>query len=497
MKFKNISLFIAAFICLELNAQSVQKSPSVQMNKNASLQYISDEKGNIIPDFSKVGYYANAKALPQVAVVRTVAPDGITDQQLIQTAIDEIAKLPLDKKGFRGALLLKKGMYKIPGTIKINTSGIVLRGEGEDTKLIAVGKGQRNLIAVSGKGDLKQTGEKIAISDKYVPVGAKSFNVISAKNFKVGDKIIVFRPGTEKWIHDLQMDQIEMRDSTIKQWQPKEYDLMFERKITHIENNKITIDNSIVMSMEEQYGGGSIYTYEFDGRINNVGVENLYCESEFANDTDEDHGWNAVHFNRIEDGWVRNVTSRYFGYSCVNLGNFSKQITVDSCKYLQPKSQITGGRRYSFNNDGQLNLIKNCFASEGRHDYVTGAKVCGPNVFYNCRSENAKADIGPHHRWAMGILFDNIITDGEINIQDRGNWGTGHGWVGVNIIVWNCIAGKAAVQDPWVSGKNYVFGLKANRYEGRLKGRPQTVWNDAPFQSLYMMQLQFDNGTIR
>ena len=29
-----------------------------------------------------------------------------------------------------------------------------------------------------------------------------------------GDKIIVFRPGTEQWIKDLKMDQIEEREGT-------------------------------------------------------------------------------------------------------------------------------------------------------------------------------------------------------------------------------------------------------------------------------------------
>lgn len=173
---------------------------------------------------------------------------------------------------------------------------------------------------------------------------------------------------------------------------------------------------------------------------------------------------------------MKNVSAKYFGYSCVNLGPESKNITVDSCRSLEPKSQVTGGRRYAFNNDGQLNLVMNCYSSEGRHDYVTGQKVRGPNVFYNCRAENAKADIGPHHRWAVGTLYDNVVTDGEINIQDRGNWGTGHGWAGVNQIIWNCVAAKAAIQDPWVSGKNYVVGLQARRYDGRLSGRQSSTW---------------------
>jgi hypothetical protein len=304
---------------------------------------------------------------------------------------------------------------------------------------------------------------------------------------------MLLRPGTDQWIKDLKMDQIVPKEDT-KQWTAAEYDLAFERIITKISGNTIFIDNPVVMAMEAKYGGGEIYKYEFDGRINKCAVENLYLESAFESDTAENHGWDAISFNRIENGWIKNVTARYFGYSCVNLGNLSKWITVDSCKCLDAKSQVIGGRRYSFNNDGQMNLFINCYASEGRHDYVTGAKVAGPNVFYNCTAEHTHADIGPHHRWAMGTLYDNIISDGEINAQDRGNWGTGHGWSGVTQVFYHCTASKAAIQDPYVSGKNYCIGLKAIPYEGRFKGRPATYWQQfdekmMPF-SLFFAQLR-------
>jgi hypothetical protein len=162
---------------------------------------------------------------------------------------------------------------------------------------------------------------------------------------------------------------------------------------------------------------------------------------------------------------------------------------------LDAKSKITGGRRYSFNNDGQQNLVMNCKSTEGRHDYVTGARVCGPNVFYNCTATQTHADIGPHHRWASGTLYDNIITDGEINIQDRGNWGSGHGWAGVTQIVWNCTAKRASVQSPWANGKNYCIGLTGGKYAGRLPGRPDGEWegqNKTGLQpgSLYLAQLK-------
>jgi hypothetical protein len=484
-----------------IHAQAQWSSKYIKIDKKGVLQYIPDEKGNIIPDFSRVGYYHQLKAIPVVATVKTIQPSGGDDQALIQEAINEVSKLEAGKDGFRGAILLKKGLYTIAGTIRINAGGIVLRGEGMETKLLAAGKGQRSLISVTGAGNLKEIpGSRTKITDKYVPVGARSFSVNSAEGLKVGDRIVLFRSGTMKWIQDIKMDQIEARDSTTKQWTPKEYDMQFERQITKIERNKVFIDNPVVMALEEQYGGGEIYKYAYDGRISETGVEDLYCESAYASDVDEDHGWNAISFGKVENGWVRNVTSRYFGYSCVNLGNQSKNITVTGCKCIDAKSQITGGRRYSFNNDGQQNLFMDCYASDGRHDYVTGAKVCGPNVFFRCKAEKTYADIGPHHRWAMGTLYDNIVTDGEINIQDRGNWGTGHGWAGVNQVLWNCTVSKAAVQNPWASGKNYVIGLQGEKYDGRLKGRPDGEWegrNQKGLQPVSLFEVQSKEATVK
>jgi len=476
------------------------QSKLVTLNADGSLTYNPDEQGNTLPDFSRVGYHEGDKEIPTLPVVKTVeAPkDGTGGAQLIQDAINEVEKMKPDANGYRGAILLKKGKYNVPDSLRINTSGVVLRGEGsgkDGTVIIAIGAGQRTLLHVSGGGALREVnGTRVKITDAFVPVGAKSFNVQSADNFKVGDKVILYRPSPENWIHDLKMDQIAARPGT-KQWKPGEYDLEYERVITKIEGTKVYLDNPVVMQMENQYGGGAIYKYTYTGRIKEVGVEDIRFESDYANNTDENHGWIAVDVRHVENGWVRNVASQYFGYACVSTDNGSRNITVLNCVCTDAKSQITGGRRYSFNNTGQLNLFMNCHAEDGRHDYVTGSKVCGPNVFYNSTAKNTHADIGPHHRWASGTLYDNIYSDGEINVQDRGNMGSGHGWSGVTQILWNCKASKVALQRPWVSGQNYCIGLQGGQAEGSFKGRMAGYWEGQNKkglepQSLYMAQFK-------
>jgi hypothetical protein len=408
----------------------------------------------------------------------------------------------LDANGFRGAVLLKKGVYEVNGSIVIEKSGIVIRGEGSTatggTIIRETATRQIDLFLFRGTGSMKKMDlSKIPIAEDFVPVGRKYIQVSDPSSFHVGDSVLIYRPATDNWIHDLKMDQIEVIEGTV-QWSASGFNLYYERVITALEGNKVILDHPVVMQMDKKYGGGYLMHYSFNGRIRHCGIENIRLVSAYKFETDEDHGWKAINISKLENGWVQNVTSVYFGFGCVFIDSNSRNISVINSQCLDAKSIITGSRRYSFNCDGQLNLFKNCYTTEGRHDYVTGSRVCGPNVFTQCKSRLTHADIGPHHRWASGTLYDLIDSDGEINVQDRGNYGTGHGWAGVTQVVWNCKSPKVAVQSPWVSGKNYCIGLNGGKYAGRFSDRPDGVWDGLNKsglfpESLYEAQLKDRN----
>lgn len=488
-------------LCLGATAQTKMppawQSEHVKITDKGELVYFPDKQGNTIPDFSRVGYHHGDRAIPHYPVTKTISPVKGDNHAHIQQAIDELSRLPADENGHRGVLLLRRGDYPLSESLVIRTGGIVLRGEGSNvngTRLIATAPKRYALIRVEGSGSREEvSGTRVRITDSFVPVGTHSFRVSSGSGYKAGDRIVVYRPGTQEWIHDIRMDQIVERKGT-RQWTPKEYNLAFEREVTRVEGDLIHIDNPVVMQMEEKYGGGDIYRYTFEGRISEVGISDLCLESEFKDYEDNEHGWIGVQIQKAENCWVENVTGRHFGYATVSCERFAKNVTVINCRNLEPKAVITGGLRYSFNNIGQQNLFINCQSTEGRHDFVTGAQVCGPNVFYNCTASQTYSDIGPHHRWAVGTLFDNIVTDGEINVQDRGKMGSGHGWAGVTQVLWNCRVRRAAVQSPWTSGKNYSIGTKGEQAPGVFRDRPQGEWegrnetNVFP-RSLYVAQL--------
>ena len=435
-----------------------QTSALVAIGSNGKLVYTADIKGNVIPDFSGVGYMNSEAPIPVVPVVLTVnavAGDNVAN---VQNAINTVAAMPLQANGFRGAILFTAGTYGMSSTINVTASGIVIRGEGTATNFRATGTTQYDLLLIkgaSGKTDVSSTQKQI--TDAFVPIGTKSVTVESGHSFAVGDWVHVRREPNAAWIQLLGMDTLTRIDPLATNWTASAYKISYERKITNVTGNVLTFDAPVMDIIDTAYAKGYVVKFN-SSRIENCAVENLAMSSTYISSTDESHGWTALFFDNIKNAWAKNITGSDFGYSCVNVGGNAVFVTVDSCSMLDPVSIITGGRRYCFNVDGQRSLVQNCTTRNGRHDYVDGSRTPGPNVFYNCTATLQHADMGPHHRWSTGILFDNISGDGQLRVQNRLASGSGHGWSGSQIMFWNCNSTDMVVQDPPSFHQNWAIG---------------------------------------
>ncbi len=298
----------------------------------------------------------------------------------------------------------------------------------------------------------------------------------------MGSGILVTRTPNQAWI--------DLIDMTQYGWTPSRYTMSYERTVTAISGNNITINAPIVDPIQTRYGGGRVGVNSISGRIQNSGVENMRLVSVFNNDNDEQHAWYGVKLIRTENCWVKDVTAQYFGYACVSIEEGSVYNTVQDCAMLDPKSQTTGGRKYSFNIAGTspFNLFQRCFSRGGRHCYVTGSTVPGPNVFLDCVAVETTSDIGPHHRWSTGLLFDNIF-GGQMRVQNRGSSGSGHGWAGAQTMFWNCRSTRAdlMVQSP-ASARNWGIGTIALAFAGN--GYFESNNMHVQPRSLYLAQLK-------
>ena len=105
-------------------------------------------------------------------------------------------------------------------------------------------------------------------------------------------------------------------------------------------------------------------------------------------------------------------------------------------------------------------LFMNCYAEDGRHDFVIGARMAGPYVFYNSRAVRG-GQSEPYARWGVGTLYDNIVMQdgGSLAAINRGDSGSGHGWVAANTVFWNCDCTNIVVFDNETDGENnFAFG---------------------------------------
>ena len=328
-----------------------------------------NEQGDKIPDFSFCGYRNGGVKLPDVPTLVTLEPSGAEDESArIQTALDELGKNLAKTPGARGALLLKKGLWKVNTTLTMSYSGVVLRGDGDgEDGTVLLAKTKPVLIEVkSPQKDPPWPGTPIStriIDQSYIPVGATRFKILKdgdkryakvpekdslIKNLKAGDSILIFWPRNESWVKDMGMD-------IYKYWSPYAH---FERTVVSKSDGELVFDVPLPQSLDEKYGGGNVIPAPPDYRIRECGIENLRFDSsydatirtkgnpkeggeEYA--SDEDHCKWAMTFRRVENAWARNCTAIHMIQGFVVVERYTRNITVQDCKSLDPVSVIGGG----------------------------------------------------------------------------------------------------------------------------------------------------------
>jgi hypothetical protein len=456
-------------------APLVQNGGSWIQMANGHLVYGQDEQGNQVPDFSSVGYGGGGVPLPNVPTQITLNPQGTGDDtSRIQQALNQVAQIAPNAQGIRGAVMLTAGAYHIGGTLSINASGVVLRGVGsgaDGTILVAEGQA-RTLVKMGGSGSWQQSGPVHHVTDAYVPVGSRTFKIDSTAGIAVGDHVIVQRPTTAEWIHAIGMDQIPPRKDgkPIRQWEPDK-GLFFDRIITAVNGQQITIDAPLTNALEQQYTDAVVWKYTFPGRISQTGLENLSSDATaFTNAPDYATGgyFNSlfVDVGAVENGWVNNVIIQHYGNG-MTIGGLAKWITITNSSSLDVGVPPTADAPAAFTISGQQSLVEHCQVTGSPiHSWVTQSLTAGPDVFYQCSATGPKIDAQGHQRWGTGTLFDNMsIPDGHFALENRGNKGSGQGWSAANDVLWNCMSKDYLVENP-PTAHNWAFGCRGTNQTG-------------------------------
>ncbi|UJR84784.1 glycoside hydrolase family 55 protein [Sandaracinus amylolyticus] len=456
------------------------ESSRVSYDDEGMLQYASDAQGNRVPDFGYAGYHYGGVALPELPEVERVGPGDGDDTARIQAAIDEVADRPLAE---RGAVVLEAGTYEIAGTLRIEESGIVLRGAGDgsdagsNTILRATGDNphQRTVIVVGSNASSAwsrlRSGTTIDVTTQRVLVGARTIEVEDASGFSVGDPVVLRRPSTSAWIGALG------GGGGSSAWTPGEIDLVHQRYVRAIDGRNVTLDVPVFDTLDRAHGVSTLSVVEGPDVAREVGVESLRIDIQTAGGEDENHAWSAIGIVGAEDAWVRDVTALHFGFAGVRV-TAATRVTVRDVRAIEPVAIVTGSRMYNFavERGAQQVLFEDVEAQGGRHNFVSNgiAEVSGV-VFLRGRSSGARASSEGHRRWSQGLLFDSIVetspaTQIIVGLYNRGDYGTLHGWSSVNSVLWRYDVGgrRAVVQRPPL-GQNYAIGTIG------------TVTGDGPF----------------
>lgn len=435
----------------------------VHFGTNGSLAYYADNLGNRLPDFSYAGYMGGGVALPVAPVVMTISPVNGDNTANIQNAINSVSALALNASGFRGAVLLNPGIYTIAGILSISTSGVVLRGSGDNTNtgtVLLVTGTARNVITVGGSGSWVKTGSSYNITNAYVSLGTTNFNISGSPPFSVGENIVIQRPQTLPWI-----DAIAMNTLT-NPWTAGS-GLHFERKIVAINGSQIMVDAPLCNPIESTWTTGLVYQVTDSGRIQQAGIENLCGVGQISDYPSNILTGTFISYQNIENSWIHDVLMSGWG-NAISLND--KWCTVQDCLYTNPATGTSSAApaAYTFGGSAAMSLFQRCASDGGYyHIMVTQASTPGPDVFLNFKCTGTHYNGGPHQRWAAGILHDNINiaadTEGDytpyLAINNRGNDGSGQGWGAGFSIMYNCQVPQFQSEEPTTTTNEYNWTI--------------------------------------
>ncbi|HEY2516574.1 MAG TPA: hypothetical protein VGI39_37145, partial [Polyangiaceae bacterium] len=187
------------------------------------------------------------------------------------------------------------------------------------------------------------------------------------------------------------------------------------------------------------------------------------------------------------------------------VGTSAKRITIRDV-HVTHTVDHTGDRMADFGLSGTEVLVdRGSSNGTGEWPLLTQGEVSGPIVALNF-SSSQQAGIGPHQRWAVGLLTDGATlpnapnnSDGGatgISYSDRGNHGSGQGWAMGWGVAWNVASPYLVVQQPpgsnnWCIGciGKEVTAVEAGSGKMVLNGIFESLGTKVTPNSLYLAQL--------
>lgn len=432
--------------------------------------------GRFVHDFSYAGYRAGNAPIPSAQgpshdVVRDFKADNTGREDAtaaIQSAIDAAGEAG------GGVVWLPAGDYLLRGSLRLDRSGVVLRGEGaERTRLRFVDRDSAVVdhIRIAGRADAP---------DEYPMVNdaaglARFVEVEDARGLSAGDDVDLGWVVTEDFVAEHGMAGVWKVHNG--KWQA-----FFRVNVRSVDTtarpHRVELDVPLRYAAKVRDGAS---LRRRTGYIEECGVEDLALADPMPADAVD--GFPRSVRRRLillldaKNCWVRNVNTflpegegldtRHHLYD-KGIGVLrGKRITIENCVLRHAQRRDAGGHGYLFEISGGNDvLIKDCEGIGGRHNFTANWYFGNVgNVFLRCVSRegtlsdwnNAWGPSDFHHSLSMATLIDSCVIDDGWMAVNRGSMSGGAGHTATESVFWNCRGTGRILSAQY--GWGYLVGL--------------------------------------
>ncbi|MDD5657228.1 MAG: glycosyl hydrolase family 28-related protein [Elusimicrobia bacterium] len=437
-----------------------------------------------LPDFSRAGYGAGRREIPDVPVAANVrdfgaAGDGLADDSAaFQRAL---ASAPA------GALLIPAGRYRLTTVLRVRRSGIVLRGEGPDRTVLYFPKPLSQVEKSAPGGSWSWSGAFITFEgrDNGKPLAKLMAPARRGERRLHVDAGSAVAPGS--WVRLALTDPDGSLARHIQGGLPggsRAYHgrvlVDFASRVAAVEGDVVTLERPLRTDVRLDW---LPELRRYRPSVREVGVEDLAVEfppGRYAGHHEEP-GYNAVSFSGVSDGWARRLLivnadggvffregARFCTARDVAFAAAPGRLRAGYGRDLgEPRRRLVGGHHALLATGlAQDNLVRD-FSLELRfvHDVSVSAWAAG-NVFARGRGVDLALD---HHRRGP---YENLFTDldageGGRLWQSGGDRGDGPP-SGARETFWGIRSVRAQELPPWAVDGNFV-GLNS-RTPARFSG---------------------------
>jgi hypothetical protein len=243
------------------------------------------------------------------------------------------------------------------------------------------------------------------------------------------------------------------------------------RIVTGRQDNVLHLDVPLTDSYDRKYltsEGAEVTKVVINGRIEQDGIESLHIQAPPREVDFSDPLFRAINLSGLRDGWVRDILVDDTTEG-IDAGEDTLRITIENILFRNTTTITSSAKPSDFALRGTQLLVLRCGSVGNDLFYViTGARNQGPNVVLDSKFVG-NGHVQPHQRWATGFLVDNVrVPQGGIDLMNRGEMGSGHGWTMGWGVVWNSSAASLIIQNPPGSA-NWSIGTSGEELGAPMK----------------------------